>query len=240
MNSSFVISQGNYRNQLNKALSLLPFTLNRKEADFLLENNYSPRYDFLIIHPENSLGIKEIREMQKNLILKPAITNYKTVILNHAELLTIEAQNALLKSLEEPPEYLYIFLFVTDYQLLLPTIISRCQIVTLPLEKIDLDDNDMTYLTNLYNSLISASSSKKLIITENIFPNKNEALLFIEKSLLFWQQNLYSDILIKYSLDLQKKVKIIKNLGSAKINLLKNLNLTLTMDNFFLSLPNIN
>lgn len=75
-----------------------------------------------------SLGVSDAREMIRLLHL----SQKAPLIIKNAERLTPEAQNALLKSLEEPPNAAEIILETTDEDLLLPTIRSRCQIIYKP------------------------------------------------------------------------------------------------------------
>ncbi|SCI39278.1 MULTISPECIES: DNA polymerase III subunit [unclassified Romboutsia] len=95
--------------------------------------------DYIKIEPTgNSIKIAQIREIQSDIIIKPH-SKYKMYIINHAEKMTIESQNALLKTLEEPPEYAIIILITNNKESLLPTIKSRCEIIKfLPISIIDL------------------------------------------------------------------------------------------------------
>lgn len=75
----------------------------------------------------NSIGVGDIREQINNTVLiKPYSSPYKVYIVNEAEKMTDAAQNAILKTLEEPPEYVVILLLTTNMDTLLPTIRSRC------------------------------------------------------------------------------------------------------------------
>jgi DNA polymerase III delta prime subunit len=87
----------------------------------------------IIEKPANkkSIGIEEVREIGKYLKILPISHNQKVVLINQANLLTLEAQNSLLKILEEPPEYARIILEAQGEEKFLPTIVSRCQIVHL-------------------------------------------------------------------------------------------------------------
>ncbi|SET23592.1 DNA polymerase III, delta prime subunit [Natronincola peptidivorans] len=79
------------------------------------------------LQEETSIKIESIRQIQKNLQMKPYEGSKKVYIICDAEKMTIQAQNALLKTLEEPPEYATILLLTTNAVGLLPTITSRCQ-----------------------------------------------------------------------------------------------------------------
>ena len=86
--------------------------------------------DVMVINvPESkkSIGIDQIREAISFLNKKPCSEAYKAVVIPKAEKLTIEAQNSLLKLLEEPPLYATIILSSKTQDSLLPTVVSRCQ-----------------------------------------------------------------------------------------------------------------
>ena len=87
--------------------------------------------DFKIINTEKerTFTIEQVRELQRKIIEKPIIAKKKIYILNDAEKMNDAAQNCLLKTLEEPPEYAMIILIVSNEKLMLPTIKSRCVIV---------------------------------------------------------------------------------------------------------------
>ena len=61
--------------------------------------------------------------------IKPYKYKYKIFIVENADNMTVQAQNALLKTIEEPPAYGIIILISTNYEQFLPTIISRCSLI---------------------------------------------------------------------------------------------------------------
>lgn len=92
------------------------------------DTNNNP--DFLCIEPDgNSIKIEQIRYIQKRIQEKPIISNRKVYIINNADLMTKEAQNCLLKTLEEPPEFGTIILIGSNENNFLSTIKSRCMIL---------------------------------------------------------------------------------------------------------------
>lgn len=109
-------------------------------SKILLESdNVENSPDFINIYPDgNSIKIAQIRKLQTDIIIKPH-KKYKIYIINRAEKMTVEAQNALLKTLEEPPEYAIMILITSNKEALLDTIKSRCEIIKfLPISLIDL------------------------------------------------------------------------------------------------------
>lgn len=80
----------------------------------------------------NSIGVDDIREqLVSDVMIKPYNGKYKVYIVAEAEKMTVQAQNALLKTLEEPPAYAVILLLTTNASMLLDTILSRCVLLNL-------------------------------------------------------------------------------------------------------------
>ena len=81
--------------------------------------------------PENrkTIGVDTVRGMKLDAVMKPNDLEYKVFIVNEAHLLTLQAQNALLKLIEEPPRAVYIFLLCENAAGLLPTIRSRAPVL---------------------------------------------------------------------------------------------------------------
>ncbi|MBM7623953.1 DNA polymerase III subunit gamma/tau [Sporohalobacter salinus] len=90
-----------------------------------IEENSS--IDVIEIDAASNRGIDEIRELREKVKFFPTEGNYKVYIIDEAHMLTKEAFNALLKTLEEPPEYVIFILATTEPHSLLSTILSRCQ-----------------------------------------------------------------------------------------------------------------
>ena len=80
-----------------------------------------------VVPEKASIGVDEIRDKINHTIdIKPYSGDYKVYIIDKAEKMTTEAQNALLKTLEEPPTYAVIILMTSNMNVILPTIQSRC------------------------------------------------------------------------------------------------------------------
>lgn len=110
--------------------------------------------DFSIIEPDgNSIKIEQIREFQKKVSEKPIISNKKVYIINDSDKMTVEAQNCLLKTLEEPPEFVTIILIGSNENSFLSTIKSRCMI--LHFEKIS-DEQIQKYLQDNHQTEINS------------------------------------------------------------------------------------
>lgn len=80
----------------------------------------------------SSIGVEDIREkLTGDVMIRPYSGRYKIYIIPDAEKMTVQAQNAILKTIEEPPEYAVIILLATNEQVLLDTIRSRCVVLNL-------------------------------------------------------------------------------------------------------------
>ena len=92
------------------------------------DSNNNP--DFQIIEPDGlSIKIDQIRQMQKRILEAPIESDKKVYIIDDADLMTTEAQNCLLKTLEEPPEFVTIILIGSREYNFLSTIKARCTII---------------------------------------------------------------------------------------------------------------
>jgi len=80
----------------------------------------------------NTISVDDIRaQINNDVAIKPYSSPYKIYIMNEAEKMTVQAQNAILKTLEEPPEYAVILLLTSNVNSLLPTILSRCVVLNM-------------------------------------------------------------------------------------------------------------
>ncbi len=80
----------------------------------------------------NSIGVDDVREqLVDDIVIKPYSSKYKIYIIDEAEKLTVQAQNAILKTIEEPPAYAVIIFLTNNAGVFLPTILSRCVMLSL-------------------------------------------------------------------------------------------------------------
>lgn len=84
-----------------------------------------------VVHEKpNTISVDDIRtQVNGDVAIKPYSGKHKVYIMSEAEKMTAQAQNALLKTLEEPPEYAVIMLLTSNVNALLPTIVSRCVVL---------------------------------------------------------------------------------------------------------------
>ncbi len=96
------------------------------------ESGNHPDVNILDDDDDNAtLKIEQIRNLQHDLSLRPHSGKYKIAVISNFERTSIGAANAILKTLEEPPKHVILILTAQSLNQLLPTIVSRCQILTL-------------------------------------------------------------------------------------------------------------
>ena len=139
--------------------------------------------DFTEIVPDGTtIKIEQIRQMQKKVVETPIISEKKVYIIDDADLMTTDAQNCLLKTLEEPPEFACIILIASNETDLLSTIKSRCTILKFE----NISDQDIEkHLKEKYNlkqipkSILEASLGS--IGKAETLKDKEELYLTIDK-----------------------------------------------------------
>ena len=162
------------------------------------DSNNNP--DFFLIEPDgNSIKIDQIRKMQKSVLEKPIESSKKVYIIDNCHLMTKEAQNCMLKTLEEPQEYIVIILISSNENSILPTVKSRCTKIYFK----ELDDSEIfKYIGNNYEGTLLENDLIKLcggsIAKADFIVNKVQLLnqikdfiLAIERTnkLVFMQKN---------------------------------------------------
>ena len=119
--------------ELTKAVNCLNLNKNLEACDNCHSCNEINKQccpDLKIVEStKGSIKIEQIRNIRKEIELKPFRSKKKVYIIDQAEKMTIEASNCLLKTIEEPPYYAIIILVCSKIDPILPTIVSRCQIV---------------------------------------------------------------------------------------------------------------
>lgn len=141
--------------------------------------------DFTVLNEEgDTIKIDQIREITNKIIEQPIISNKKVYILNDCDKMTTEAQNCLLKTLEEPPPFAIIILITSNPNVLLNTIKSRCMAIKFAdipndkLQKYAADKLSMTQMTQTFlksfeRKYWKSNSAKRK--SRNIFENRKSA-----------------------------------------------------------------
>jgi DNA polymerase-3 subunit gamma/tau len=97
------------------------------KCDFCLDINSSRLIDLIEIDAASNRGIDEVRDLKEKINFAPTRAKSKVYIIDEVHMMTKEAFNALLKTLEEPPSHAYFILATTEIHKIPETIISRCQ-----------------------------------------------------------------------------------------------------------------
>ena len=227
-----------------------------------MEFNTSNNPDYNVIDlDENSIKIEQIRLMNSKIYEKPIISNKKVYIINNAEAMTKEAQNCLLKTLEEPPEYAVIIIIGTNENMLLNTIRSRCvkinftKIKDEELKKVLLEKYGFDNITDNMLKLFSGSIGKAINLkgkqeiyleienTFNNIENINIIDLLNKKEIITKNKEEIINILEYINVLFFEKVKLgnnnyiraIETVEDTKDRLNKNANLDMTIDNLLMN-----
>lgn len=226
-----------------------------------LEFDNSNNPDLTIIEPDgNNVKIEQIRELNRKVVEKPIVSTKKVYIINDGQNITKEAQNALLKTLEEPPEYVTIILITTSESAFLPTIKSRCTKINFnklteeEMLKILKEKYNYQNVGNIVYKTSNGSISKSIQIIEKqsefedinkMFSNLEHANvidLINSKELVFKDKEDINSILdyiitifFEKIKDNRKYIECIEIAENAKERLRKNSNYDMTIDNFMLN-----
>ena len=129
-------------------------------AKFILNGDLDREYVDIINYSseKSSFGVDDVRDIIEEVYKKPFEKDKKVIILHEGNKLTIQAQNALLKTIEEPPKGVYIIILCESLELILDTIKSRCEIYKLkPLTKSELYEYIKIKKFNYYENEIKSA-----------------------------------------------------------------------------------
>ena len=227
--------------------SILLISQDRKKAKEYIDNfsqdEKIDRIDVSINSFEKTIGIEDIRNIRKNIFLKPHLSKTKIVVIEAYEGITIDSQNALLKILEEPPENTTIIIAISKIGLILPTILSRCKIAEIK-QPFGLSKEISTQYLNILVSLLSNSGvGDRLKLAQDIAKNKEKIIPELEKMIIVARKKL-----IDSACHSERSEESHGNVVSQYLNLLISLNKTynvlkttnvnprLTLENLFLNL----
>ncbi|MFC1711246.1 hypothetical protein ACFLZ1_01530 [Patescibacteria group bacterium] len=210
----------------------------------LKEQNWENNPDVLIIKPELSIGIGKIRKAQKFLLLKAYQAPAKVLIILNAQKLTIPAQNAFLKTLEEPPANSVIILSCSNEDQLLATVVSRCQIIKLAPKSDNTSDKNIVTFYSLYKKILKYGVGERLKFIEEYSKNREEALEFCRNMVLVLRSVLISDkknqnrkkSKNKKDKNYQQLAAVIISFQKTILLLEKNVNVKMAMDNLLINI----
>ena len=132
----------------------------------LLKENHPDRLSVSLPKKKKNISIKQVRNLITFLSTKPYSSKHKVIIIDPADKMTSQAQNALLKTLEEPPLYAVIILSAKKEDGLLPTVLSRCRKIRSDTAQEDVlvDRKDVVSFRNL----LGYTMGEKLKLAEDL------------------------------------------------------------------------
>lgn len=229
-----------------------------------IENSQHP--DLFLIEAENKrIKIDSIRQLQKSLTRAPMEASYKFVIINDAHLMTLQASNSLLKTLEEPPKDTLIFLISPNLFQILPTIRSRSrrlfftsppteELVPLLKEQWGVDEK----VARQYLKTTDGSPGLSYQLTEENFSKAIDSWnqLSQQKKRSFNLIHETVDEMIKLDVDLSLLLEVLKKrlftvmeerdqwgriehidaMNRAQVDIKRNVNKTLVLENLFINI----
>lgn len=224
------------------------------------DSNNNPDYSF--IEPDgNNIKIEQIRELQKKVQEKPIISEKKVYIINDADKMTQEAQNCLLKTLEEPPEFVTIILIGSNENLFLSTIKSRCMILhfneiennqikeflreNYSIENINENVLDI-FQGSIGKAILLKDREQEYIDLNNLINNfdkfdiidnlKNSEILYSQKDNIFDLLDYINILLLKKAKDEYKYAECINIVEETKKRLKQNANYDMCIDNMLFNM----
>lgn len=234
---------------------------NKCEACIKFDGENNPDIQIINETEEKSIKTETIKEMVRGVYEKPIASSKKVYIINDSQKMTKEAQNSLLKTLEEPPEYVVIVLVTENENLLLNTIKSRCtkikfnQLTNSEIAKIlkekyqyeEISENVLEVAEGSVTHALSVQGKENIFNeTKNIFGSIekiNIIDLLNKKDLIFKDKDNINEILNYINTIFSKKAKeyikyinCIKIVEETKDRLKKNSNYDMTIDNLLLKI----
>ncbi len=165
---------------------------------------YTPSQYIFSIIPETSIGIEDIRAAQKFASTLPPKNQIHQIIIHDAHYLTIPAQNAFLKTLEEPPTQCEIILITRYPSKLLPTILSRVEIKN---QKSIYTSDTLEQSRKIFDQLQKAGVGERLAVIDQIPATRESFLHFLNdlEFILYSQLPQFPQLPKLYSLLVQTK-----------------------------------
>jgi len=201
----------------------------KKYAFDLAREQKISKFDVFVLETEKALGITDIRAVTKQVFLTPLKGSEKAVILECFYGATIEAQNAFLKVLEEPPLSTTIILLSQD-NFFLSTILSRCKLIELD-RSVTLSRDEKNEYSNVLENLRIMKIGEKLKLAQDLAKDRQQALNFIEKLIVVSRNKMVES---EEKQELKKTIEILQKYYKEIKQ--SNVNLRLGLENLFLEI----
>ena len=210
-----------------------------KEAkDFsegILKNKIENNPDYKIVETtEKSIKVEEIRELQKDILKKPILGERKVYIINQANKLNTSAQNCLLKTLEEPPEYLTLILVAPSIYSVIGTVRSRVKSIKIPVENSIVVRKEVTEILDT----LKYKNKVDVLKYSNFFDkNKDDIIEILHEMLLYCNNKILENKLSDtYNCDTITLAKYISIIDATEKRLLASSNFSMAIDKMLLDM----
>lgn len=227
---SLIIHSNNNQEPL---VSFLTWLNNETNSQFDLETIVNQANISVINTLGESIKIETVRTIKEQLSFGTYQANQvRFVVLLHAHLITTPAQNALLKTIEEPPINTQIILVTSTPQKLLTTIRSRCQIISLSSSNDTLHKTDTSKIEKLYSQIKTSNQGQKISLAAT-YKEREDAVQVCSQLLNWFHTELKNK---KSTIQLSVITHNCNTLLSTIKYLEHNCNVLLTMENCFFNL----
>ena len=142
----------------------------------------------------NIFSVDAIREVRENAFVVPNESDKKVYILKNGQNMNEQAQNAILKILEEPPTYVFFVIVTTSKSTMLETVLSRVQVFSLLSEEEKITDKEMALVKNMVSAIINVNEIDLMEQTA-VFQKNNQ----LAKTILGLLTEVFRDALVKKS-----------------------------------------
>lgn len=219
---------------------------NKESSDFYVSEKYKTFEtdgNSMIIESVDGkkISIAQARELIKFASLRPVNSKQKIALIRDAQIMTIEAQNSLLKLIEEPPTYLQIILIVNNPKNLLDTILSRCIIIRVEKIKMDSPSLDSDEFFKEFSEILCMSIGERfdwLSSNQTKFKDRNFAVEFLSNWELFLRHFLVASVNASNNLPTriwQENLIYLKEvIEKIRVN---NANISMGIESFLINLP---
>lgn len=199
-------------------------------AQRLLDQTTDFHPDYLEVSGDDGIKIETVRELTYKLSLKPYQAKNKVAVIDNAHDMTTEAANALLKVLEEPKAYNFIFLITSNANKLPKTILSRCQKINFGPVDLQREATEESVIADEYfETFMNSSSADRLIAAYEIAERETHE---IKKILEAWIMKLETLLLENPQKALARKIY---QLSTSRRYLEQNVNVKLLLTNLMLN-----
>ena len=217
--------------------------------------------DFYVLNEQgDTIKIEQIREMISKVIEPPIVSSKKVYVINDCEKMTVEAQNCLLKTLEEPPEFAIIILISARENLILNTIKSRCMMIKFKhisdeeLRKYAMDKLDYTEVTQDMLDFFEGSFAQMMVHKQNQdklssikrivddLPNQDMVQIMNEAKILYDKEETddflgyMTAYLFKKNLENKRYLDCVEIINNCRMRLRRNCNFDMCLDTMLMDM----